>query len=71
MTPGATADAGSVDELLNGAVSPTTITFRRAKFINIIGSGAGSDQLTVNGSGNGDSFRNEPRRQQHQHRAGR
>ena len=56
VTPGATADAGSVSELLNGAVSATTVTFRRAKLLNIVGSGAGIDSLTVNGNGNGDSF---------------
>ena len=68
VTPGATSDAGSVSELLNGAVAATTITFRRTRLLNINGSGTGTDNLTVNGTGNGDSFVAGPQSGRQRHR---
>ena len=56
VTPGATTDSGTLNEQLAGAITPTTITFRRTRLISIAGSSVGNDTLIVNGNGNGDSF---------------
>ncbi len=58
FTPSGTTDSGTLTQLSGIAKAVTnTVTFRNAKAVTIVGSVTDTaDTLTVNGTGNGDSF---------------
>jgi hypothetical protein len=61
VSAGATSDAGTLTALLSGATAPSVLNFTGTKNVNFVGGGgAGSDSLTLDGTGGNDVFTATP-----------